>query len=81
MSDDPEPLLAAGEAAGACSLGAPAAVRLGRLTLGVRLLIALLTVPEHPVTSKPAARAAALRTTHLVLRWRTTAGRASLFRK
>src|SRR5436305_1944306 len=65
---------AAAEVAGSCTLGAAAAVslglRLGRLTLGTlalgaRLLMALLTPPPHPVTSRPAARAAARGTTSL----------------
>src|SRR6266487_3798244 len=81
-SDDPELLLAAGdsaaaEVAGSCALGAAAGVSrglrlgtltLGRLALGARLLIALLTAPPHPVASKPATRAAARGTTHLLQR-------------
>src|SRR6266700_1940219 len=93
-SDDPEPLLAAGEVAGsaafvvtgACALGAAAGLRLGRLTLGrlalgARLLIALLTVPPHPVTSNPAARAAPRATTNLARCRGIRAPRGSLCRK
>src|SRR5439155_4842727 len=82
MRSVPELLPAAGdcaaaEVAGSGAVGAAAAVarglRLGRLTLGTlalgaRLLMALLTVPPHPVTSKPATRAAARGTTHLIQR-------------
>jgi hypothetical protein len=68
---------AALEVAGSCALGAAAGVSrglrlgtftVGRLALGARLLMALLTPPPHPVTSKPAARAAARGTRHLVQR-------------
>src|SRR5580700_12039858 len=64
MRSEPELLLAAGEvaAAAAVSLG----LRLGRL-MGV-LIEAPLRVPLHPVTSKPAATAAPVRTTDLVQR-------------
>src|SRR5437660_12528758 len=64
---------AALEVAGSCALGAAAWVSLGlrlgtftvgRLALGARLLMALLTAPPHPVTSKPATRAAAMGATH-----------------
>src|SRR5690348_14637032 len=82
MRPAPELLLAAGdsaaaEVAGSCAVGWAAAVscglRLGRLmlgtlALGATLLMALLTAPPHPVTSKPAARAAARGTTHLAQR-------------
>jgi len=57
MSEDPELLLAAGDVA-ACAVGAGAVVfRAGRL--GARVLIELLTVPLHALTSRPAMRAAA----------------------
>jgi hypothetical protein len=82
MRLDPELLLAAGdsaaaEVAGSWALGSAAWVslglRLGRLTLGTlalgaRLLMALLTAPPHPVTRKPAVRAAARGTTNLAQR-------------
>src|SRR5215470_19500003 len=80
MRSDPELLLAAGDSAaadvaGSCALGAAAAVsrglrlgRLGTLTLGATLLMALLTAPPHPVTSKPATRTAARGTTSLAQR-------------
>ena len=62
MSDDPELLLAAGDVAAAGG-GAAAAVvfRAGRL--GERVLIALLTVPVHALTSRPVTAAAAGGTT------------------
>src|SRR6516164_2747465 len=78
-SDDAVLLLAAGLAA-TCVVAAGAGVcpacRVGRVTLG-GVLTALLMVPLHPVISKPAARAAPVRTREPARR-RIRAARASL---
>ena len=74
-SDDPVLLLAVDSglaaAAGLCPAG-----RLGRVALGTALLMALLMVPPHPVTSTPTARVAPVRTRRLI-RSRIPAARAS----
>src|SRR5690242_4824774 len=67
-SDDPGLLLAAVDSGLAAAAGLCPAGRLGKFTLGTALLTALLMVPPHPVTSKPAARAAPVRTRRLARR-------------
>jgi len=52
----------------------------GRFTLGDALLMALLMVPLHPVTSKPTARVAPV-STRQPARRRIRAARASLRKK
>ena len=79
-SDDPELLLAAVDSGLAAAAGVCPAGRLGRVTLGAALLMVLLMVPPHPVASTPPARAAPVRTRHLVRR-RIRAARASLREK
>src|SRR5215471_1845638 len=71
-------LLLAGVASGVAAAGGVCPA--GRLTLGTALLIALLMVPPHPVTSKPAARAPPVTTRHLIRR-RIRVARASLREK
>jgi hypothetical protein len=75
-SDVPELLLAAVDSGLAAAAGLCPAGRLGRVTLG----IALLMVPLHAVTSKPTASAAPDRTRPLA-RPRIRAARASLREK
>src|SRR5215467_11685468 len=76
-SDDPELLVAAVDSGLAAAAGLCPADRVGRFTFGAALLTALLMVPLHPVTSKPAARAAPVRTRQPARR-RIRAARASL---
>src|SRR5690242_21019088 len=79
-SDDPVLLVAAVDSGLAAAAGVCPAGRLGRFTLGTALLTTLLMVPPHPVTSKPAASVAPVRTRQL-LRRRIRAARASLREK
>src|SRR6516165_6185234 len=75
-SDDAVLLLAVASGLAAAAGLCPA----GRLTLGTAVLMALLMVPPHPVTRTPTARAAPVRTRHLI-RSRRPAARASLREK
>src|SRR5215472_14818273 len=78
-SDDAGLLLVAVDSGLAAAAGLCPAGRVGRFTLG-GLLTALLMVPPHPVTSRPAARAAPVRIRQLARR-RIRAARASLGKK